>query len=92
VITASDDGMIRSHDDARALLTYTVTGAKVRVWQRAFRYAEDRVLERSRSYEITVRPHGREEVAVLGSYHLPVNANDLARSARQQVESALAAR
>ena len=92
MIVATDDGMVRSHDDALALLTYTVTGAKVRVWQRPLRYAEDRVLERSRSYEITVRPHGREEAAVLGSYHLPINANDLARSARLQVESALAAR
>lgn len=84
--------MVRSHDDAKALLTYAVPGAKVRVWQRGLRYAEDRILERSRSYEITVKPHGCEMVAVLGSYSLPIAASDLAQSARKQVESALAAR
>ena len=92
MITSTDDGLVRSHDDALALLTYAVPGATVRVWQRSLRYAEDRVLERSRSYEITVKPHGRDEVAVLGSYSLPIGANDLAHSARKQVESALAAR
>lgn len=86
MIVATDDGLLRSHDDASALLRYCVTGASVRIYRR------HNSREKSRSYEITVKPHGRETIAVLGSYSLPVAASQLANDARKQVESALAAR
>lgn len=92
MIAASDDGLLRTHDDASALLRYCVTGAKVRIYKRRLQRWDERVLERSRSYEITVQPHGSETIAVIGSYSLPVAAEQLARDARKQVESALAAR
>ena len=81
-----DDGRVYTHDDAEALLRSAVPGARVEVYRRPYSR------ERSRSYQITVRRHGREDVAVLGSYALPAPAEQLARDARQQVESALAAR
>lgn len=92
MITVRDDDVLRSHDEASALLRYCVTGATVRVFRRPLKRIDERVLERSRTYEITVRPHGRETIAVLGSYALPVRAAQLASDARRQVESALAAR
>jgi hypothetical protein len=85
-VTVRDDDVLRTHDEAYALLRYVVTGATVRIYRR------EHGREKSRSYEITVRPHGREDVAVLGSYALPVRAAALASDARTKVESALAAR
>lgn len=91
MIQSTDDGVLRTHDDAEQLLRYCVTGAKVRVFKRPLKRWDERVLERGRTYEITVAPHGRETLAVLGSYSLPVRAEQLAMDARKQVESALAA-
>jgi hypothetical protein len=81
VITAPDDGFVRTHDDARSLLAYAVPGARL---------AFDPKTPRSCGYEITVRQHGLPDLCVLGSYTLPANAQRLADHARAQVERELA--
>jgi hypothetical protein len=82
--TAPDDGLVRTHEDARALLTYAVPGARVDLR----RPAPGTARESTRSYEITIRRHGAPSVCVVGGYSLPAIADRLASHARRQVEDA----
>jgi hypothetical protein len=79
---------LRTHDDARALLTYAVPGARVEVYRPPLRHWAQRNSERSRAYRITVRRHGAEVACVEGSYALPCDALRLATHAREQVARA----
>jgi hypothetical protein len=82
MITAPDDGLVRTHDDARALLAYAVPGARVAFAPQT---------ARSTSYQVTVRRFGEPAICVLGSYTLPAQAAPLAANAREQVDRAMKA-
>lgn len=77
MITADDSPLVRTHDEARAVITHAVPGARV-----AFRAQT----ARSCSYEITVRRWGAPSVCVVGGYTLPCLADRIASHAREQVE------
>jgi hypothetical protein len=78
MITATDDGWIRTHDEAQALLRYSAIGARVEF----SRIAEGR--EQTRRYTITVDRMGGKADAVRGMYSLPVNADRLITNTREQ--------
>jgi hypothetical protein len=88
MLTSPDDGLVRSHEEARAVLTYAVPGACVSIYRPRLQDVRQHTTERSRAYTITVRRMGREDAAVIGSYTLPVAAERLARHAREQVAKA----
>ncbi|HEY6017960.1 MAG TPA: hypothetical protein VIU16_14330 [Gaiellaceae bacterium] len=78
MITAPETfGLVLTHDDARALLTYAVPGARV---------AFERKSARSCGYEIAVRRFGAPTLCVRGMYTIPAIADRLAANAREQVE------
>lgn len=80
MITAPDDAMVRTHDDAIALLRYAVPGARVETWQ------PPRGRDNARSYSVSLERLGAEPIVVHAAYALPCDANSLARHARGQVE------
>lgn len=83
-----DDGWIRTHDDALALLRYAVPGARVGL--APVRLDSRRTAQAARRYEITVHALGREPVTTGDLYHLPLRAEPLARRAREIADRALA--
>lgn len=82
MIMATDDGFVRTHDDASALLQYAVPGARVRTWRLR---DTDKAYEAARGYEVTIARHGAPTLAVLGSYALPARAERLTKSLVDQV-------
>ncbi len=84
-VTTPDDGLVRSHEEALALLRYTVLGAQVTVAPIARAKALDTMC-RSARYEITLpgsAPH-------TDTYSLPCRAENLARRARTLADEARA--
>jgi NADPH-dependent 2,4-dienoyl-CoA reductase/sulfur reductase-like enzyme len=79
-VTTTDDGFVRTHEDARRLLRYAVPGARVTFEMKT---------ARSCGYEISVRQHGLPDLCVVGSYTLPCLADRIASHARAQVEAGL---
>lgn len=82
--------LVRTHDEARALLTYAVLGARVEF----HRVRDDSPhAARARSYQIVLRDaFGREAVCLTDTYVLPLPAARLAQSARDAVEATFHAR
>lgn len=78
MVTATDDGFARTHDDAQALIRYAVPGARVEF----SRVPEAR--EQTRRYTITVTRMGGKTEAVQGMYSLPAMAARLSTNAREQ--------
>jgi hypothetical protein len=78
---------VHTHDAAQALLRYAVPGARVDFYPTR---GEDHRSDARRGYTITVRPHGRDAVAVHGAYALPAPVAQLARGAIAQADAALA--
>jgi hypothetical protein len=79
-ITAHNDGLARTHDDAQALIRYAVPGAHVTFWRPATGS------DRTRAYQITMRRWGRADVAVQGAYTIPAPAERIARNAVEQAD------
>lgn len=75
MITAPDDGWVRTHDDALDLLRAAASGARVRVSRIS---SQDRAAERARRYEVLLdRIGGSASQADL--YSLPCLASPLTR-------------
>ncbi len=84
-ITAPDDGMVRTHDDAQSMLRYAVPGAHVEFWRPATASAKDK----TRAYSITIRRDcGQHVEPVRGSYMLPASAEALTRHAVEHTRKA----
>jgi hypothetical protein len=82
--------LVRTHDDARAVLTHAVPGAVVEIYTP--RDPGGRHAERVRAYQLVIKRLGREVVCTTGTYVLPLLASRLADSARQAVDAALTTR
>lgn len=82
MITARDDGFIRTHDDAQALLRYAVPGARIEFTR--LKTGRDQ----TRGYVISVSRIGSPVVAVEGAYSLPANAAQMAKHTREQADRA----
>jgi len=78
-LTTRDDGVCRTHDEARDLLAGVAAGARLHL---------QRKTARSAGYELHVRRWGAPTVCVVGSYTLPAPADRLAANAREQLERA----
>lgn len=89
MVTTRDDGLVRTHDEARALLSYSAGGALVEI---ASVRGHDRdtcdARDATRRYQVTV-PGAAPVVAL---YSLPARAADLARDVREAAASAFASR
>ena len=86
MITAPDDDLVRTHDEARALLSYAIPGATLRVW----RLPEmDSAHDRGRGYELSIaRDGGTSGVLAWGAYALPTRASKLVAAAIDQARKA----
>lgn len=89
-VVATDDGEVRSHEEAAAVLRYAVPGAVVTVRRPRLKTLHERTSERARVYEIALPQLTRQPVVAVGSYALPLPAADLAAHARAEVEKRLA--
>ncbi len=89
-IMAPDDGWLRTHDEARDLLTYAVPGARV-TFSRVARPGTQQGNAQARRFQITVRRVGREPLETFDLYTLPCLAEPLARRARELADHALRA-
>jgi hypothetical protein len=79
-VTATDDGVIRTHDDASAVLRYAVSGAHVAIWK------TPTGTDATRSYEVSISRHGRPLIAVRGAYTCgQLFADELARQVVTEV-------
>jgi hypothetical protein len=87
LIASTDDGLVRTHDDMKALLTYAVPGATVRVFRPRLKSWAQHQTEASMGYEITIRRGGAEALALVGSYSLstPPTAAGIIANTRRQV-------
>lgn len=88
MITAPDDNVVRSHDDAAALLRYAATGAHVEIYVMR---ARDAAHEASRGYVIALPRLGRPDAVVRASYTLPAPASRLLEQTRRALDAALKA-
>jgi hypothetical protein len=89
VITATDDGLVRTHDEMRELLTYAVPGARVTV-EPIVLAGTTAAMERSRRWRLAVDRIGREPLETVSIYALPCRAQDIAATARRYADEALA--
>jgi hypothetical protein len=87
MITAADDGWVRTQDDLRDLLTYAVPGARVQLAPIPGDPRPETVRRTRRVVLSLDRVGGRLETTDLVS--LPVRAEDLARRARQLADAAM---
>ena len=90
MITTSDDGDVRTHDDALSLLRYAGPGARVTT-SLVYEPGDLEAAASVRRYEIRVDRVGREPVTTSHVYSLPVCAADLAASARRAADAAMRA-
>lgn len=84
----AEDDYVRTHDDALALLTYAVPGARVTLAPVRDPGTGAAGLA-TRRYEITVERAGRAPVTTCDVYCLPCHAGTLARGARLAADRAL---
>jgi len=82
------DDLVTTHDGARELLSYALTGARVTLHRVAVPGSAE-AAARTRRYEIVVERAGCDPITVADAYSLPVHAGTLARSARQKADAAL---
>lgn len=87
IITAPDDGWVRTHDEVGELLRYAVPGAQVKLSPVALP-GNAHGNARARRYQITVRRIGREPLPTADTYTLPCLAAPLARRARELADHA----
>ena len=89
MITATDDRMVRTHDDLLTVLVYAVPGARVRL-EPIREDPRPETVKRTRRLVISLdRAGGAIDAVDLVS--LPVNAERIANRAREVVEAALRA-
>lgn len=88
LVTAPDDGWLRTHDEARELLTYAVPGARVTLAPVAGP-GTPKGAAQARRYQITVRRIGHDPLPTADTYTLPCLAEPLARRARELADHAL---
>ncbi len=86
ICTTRDDGMLRTHDDASALLHYLALGATVEIRRPLAGYAR----ESTRSYALTLERFGCQPVVTMGTYSLPCPAERLATYLRGELARASA--
>lgn len=89
-VTARDDGLVHTHDEASELLRYAVPGAHVEVMP-VRDPGRASTADALRRYEITMARIGREPVTTCAVYCLPARADLLAHGARQAADRALSA-
>jgi hypothetical protein len=87
-VSARDDGIARSHEEVEAVLYYAVPGARVTIRRPHLRAWNQKNTEAERVYEIAIQRGSRSHVRS-GGYSLPVNANQLARDARNAIAEAM---
>lgn len=84
--TATDDGMVWSHDEARQLLTYGLPGATVSMYRPRRLTIDQRLYDQDMAYSVTLKNWGAHDVVVVGSYSLPAPASRLLNDARKRVD------
>lgn len=85
-----DDGMVRTHDDALALLRAAVPGGEVRVYP-VMQPGDARSAAACRRYEIRLPRLGGYVTSDADLYHLPTAAAPLERRAKVLAETARSA-
>ncbi len=81
-----DPAFVQTPDDAHAILRDAVPGARVSVRRPPMIHWAQGNTDRTRVYDIRVPRLGRNELIVTGSYSLPIEADALAKHARDEVE------
>lgn len=87
IATCNDDGLVRSHEEAIALLRTTVPGARVEV----HRVAPGDGAEAARRYVVTLERVGHRPLSLGDVYALPTEAENLADRARTLADKAVRA-
>ena len=88
--TARDDEPLRTHDAARAVLTYAACGARVRIYRPPLRSLHTPNGEGTRCYELALPRLGRQPVVAVGSYALgSLTAGELAAHVRRELDARL---
>lgn len=87
-VTAADDGMVRTHDDAVACLKYAALGARVRI-EPVREPGSTRTNNSTRRYELLLPCLNGAVVTEGDVYKLPIPAEVLQRRAREVAEHAM---
>lgn len=90
MITTRDDGLVRTHDEAQALIRDAVPGARV-AFEHIARPDSIGTDARARRYVVLVERAGFRRVTDGDVYSLPCVAERLARRAREVADLALTA-
>ena len=90
LIVARDDGIVRTHDEAAALLDSAAPGALVYLDRRPKPTVRERAYEASRQYSVVLPEARHVTPSTCDVYTLPCRADALARRVRELADAARA--